>query len=128
MRDQLTQISEDKRIYIMNKGTLLAATLLLASGPAFAQGVPAGNIDGTLGNGNVESQAPWLSESPAPMQPRSRYYGPVERRMGGGGPDSQALWVDEPVSTGSIGPGRTNGGIDGSYGNGNVYSQAPWLR
>ena len=111
---------------MMHKGIFLAATLLLASGPAFAQGVPAGNIDGTFGNGNVESQAPWLSS--APMQPRSRHYGPAQRRVGNGSLESEALWVDEPVSTGSIGPGQTNGGIDGTYGNGNVYSQAPWLR
>ena len=111
----------------MHKSILLAATLLVASGPAFAQAT-AGNIDGTLGNGNVESQAPWLSESPGPMQPRSRYYGPAERRSGNGTMQSEALWTDDPVSTGSIRPGRSSGGIDGTYGNGNVPSQAPWLR
>jgi len=110
----------------MNKGILLAATLMVATGPAFAQ-APAGDIDGTLGNGNVESQAPWLAPS-QPVRRGARYYGPVDRRLGDRTMGPEGLALDEPMSTGSIGPGRSNGGIDGSYGNGNVYSQAPWIR
>jgi hypothetical protein len=113
---------------MMNKGILLAATLLVTSAPALAQAPlghgPVGGVDGTLGNGNVESQAPWINEpvTTSSIRPRAR-------RQGGVYVESQAPWRQDPMSTSSTQPGwRQGGGVDGTYGNGNVPSQAPWIR
>jgi hypothetical protein len=112
----------------MYKGILLAASLVLTSATAFAQSPP-GGVDRSLGNGNVESQAPWLRNPRSAAPTRSPYAGGIDGTLGNGNVESQALWVEDPESTSSIRPrSRHDGGIDGTFGNGNVPSQAPWIR
>ena len=100
----------------MHKGILLAASLVLTTAPAFAQSPP-GGVDRTFGNGNVASQSPWIPRSASPRAPYA-----------GGVVESEAVLIEDPVTTSSIRPRSHDGGIDGTYGNGNVPSQAPWLR
>jgi hypothetical protein len=98
----------------MNKGISLTAVLLLTSAPAFAQ-APVGGVDGTLGNGNVESQAPWIHDPVTTSSTR------VVRA-----PAPNEAWIYDDVPASPVRPYQ--GGVDGTLGNGNVPSQAPWIR
>jgi hypothetical protein len=113
----------------MKKTFLLCATLCLFSAPALAQQVPGGGVDRTLGNGNVESQAPGVPNA----QPRSMVTNPsatggVDGTLGNGNVESQAGGRGT-LSTGSTtmprSPSPQAGGVDRTLGNGNVESQAP---
>jgi hypothetical protein len=108
----------------MRKIFLLCATLCLFSAPALAQ-APAGGVDRTLGNGNVDSQTPGVPNA----RPRSAITNPsatggLDGTLGNGNVESQAIGA--PLSTGSTRmPRSSQGGVDRTLGNGNVESQAP---
>jgi hypothetical protein len=96
----------------MKKALFLATSLALFSAPVLAQaplGGPVGGDDRSLGNGNVESQAVDTRRS---MGPGTVVISPQRGTMSNGG----------PLTTGSTGM-RSEGGEDGTLGNGNVESQ-----
>ena len=75
----------------MKKTFLLCATLCLFSAPALAQQMPAGGVDRTLGNGNVESQAPGVPNArPRSMVTNPSATGGVDGTLGNGNVESQA--------------------------------------
>jgi hypothetical protein len=113
----------------MKKTFLLCATLCLFSAPALAQQMPAGGVDRTLGNGNVESQAPGVPNArPRSMVTNPSATGGVDGTLGNGNVESQAGGRGT-LSTGSTtmprSPSPQAGGVDRTLGNGNVESQAP---
>ena len=108
----------------MRKSILLCASLCLFSAPALAQ-APVGGVDGTLGNGNVESQAPGVPNAqPRAMRSNPAATGGVDGTFGNGNVESQAPGVQSAQPRSARTNPAATGGVDGTFGNGDVESQA----